>query len=108
MGIGGSFMGETGGSDPTSVDTAQKSGGLQVTSRDFLIGAGAGAATAGVVFGGAIVVKNAVAPETTSTQTGTTGAIPATMRRVAPDIVGVPRDLIVDNRESLWDAMEFQ
>ena len=110
MGIGGSFMGETGGSDPTPVaDTAQtKSGGLQVTRRDFLIGAGAGAATAGVVLGGAIVVKNAIAPETTSTQTSTAGAIPATMRRVALNIDGVARDLIVDNRESLWETMNFQ
>ncbi|HYK97653.1 MAG TPA: (2Fe-2S)-binding protein [Candidatus Acidoferrales bacterium] len=53
-------------------------------------------------------MKNAVAPETTSTQTSTTGAIPATMRRVALDIDGVSRDLIVDNRESLWETMNFQ
>ena len=109
MGIGGSSMGETGGSDPTPVDTAQnRSGGPQVTRRDFLIGAGAGAATAGVVLGGAIVVKNAIAPETTSTQTTTAGAIPATMRRVTLNIDGVSRDLVVDNRESLWETMNFQ
>src|SRR5438067_13736438 len=108
MGIGGSFMGETGGSDPTSVDTAQKSGGLQVTRRDFLIGAGAGAATAGVVLGGAIVVKNVVAPETAATKTNTSGNIPATMRRVSLSIDGATHDVIVDNRESLWETMNFQ
>ena len=110
MGIGGSFMGETGGSDPTPVaDTSQKSGGgMQVTRRDFLIGAGAGAATAGVVLGGAIVVKNAVSPETTTTQSNATSAIPATMRRVTLNIDGVSRDLVVDNRESLWETMNFQ
>ena len=104
-------MGETGGSEPTQVaDTAQnKSGGMQVTRRDFLIGAGAGAATAGVVLGGAIVVKNQIAPDsTTTTQTGATGAIPATMRRVTLNIDGVSRDLVVDNRESLWETMNFQ
>ncbi len=110
MALGVSVMGETGGSEPTQVaDTAQnKSGGMQVTRRDFLIGAGAGAATAGVVLGGAIVVKNAVAPETATTQTGATGAIPATMRRVTLNIDGVSRDLVVDNRESLWETMNFQ
>src|SRR5204863_2679535 len=83
--IGGAPLGETGGGqDPGPVaDTQAKSNGMQVTRRDFLIGAGAGAATAGAVLGGAIVVKNVVAPETAATKTNTSGNIPATMRRVS-------------------------
>ena len=81
---------------------------MQVTRRDFLIGAGAGAATAGVVLGGAIVVKNVVAPETAATKTNTSGNIPATMRRVSLSIDGATHDVIVDNRESLWETMNFQ
>ena len=106
-------MGDTGGGpDQAVTDTAQtqsKGNGLQVTRRDFLIGAGAGAATAGVVLGGAVVVKNVVSPETSSTtQTNTTGPIPATMRRVSLNIDGATHDLVVDNRESLWETMNFK
>lgn len=106
-------MGDTGGGpDQAVTDAAQtqsKGSGLQVTRRDFLIGAGAGAATAGVVLGGAVVVKNVVSPETTSTtQTNTTGPIPATMRRVSLNIDGATHDLVVDNRESLWETMNFK
>ena len=105
-------MGDTGGSPQSgaATDTAQKSGsGLQVTRRDFLIGAGAGAATAGVVLGGAVVVKNVVSPETSGgTKTNVTGPIPATMRRVTLNIDGVQHDLVVDNRESLWETMNVQ
>src|SRR5437763_1828766 len=109
--IGGAPLGETGGGqDPGPVtDTQTKSGsGMQVTRRDFLIGAGAGAATAGAVLGGAIVVKNVVAPETAATKTNTSGNIPATMRRVSLAIDGATHDVIVDNRESLWETMNFQ
>lgn len=105
-------MSETGGNPQsgTGTDTAQKSGGgLQVTRRDFLIGAGAGAATAGVVLGGAVVVKNVVSPDSsTATKTNTTGPIPATMRRVTLNIDGVDHDLVVDNRDSLWETMNVQ
>src|SRR5438445_60536 len=58
-------LGET-GSVPDQVPDKKGSQGIQVTRRDFLVGAGAGAVTAGAVLGGAIVVKNAVSPETTS------------------------------------------
>ncbi|HEU5288931.1 MAG TPA: hypothetical protein VFV20_11050, partial [Candidatus Limnocylindria bacterium] len=62
-----------------------------------------------MVLGGAVVVKNVVSPETSSTtQTNTTGPIPATMRRVSLNIDGATHDLVVDNRESLWETMNFQ
>src|SRR5207245_9439710 len=54
------------------------------------------------------VVKNAVAPEAAATKTNVTGNIPATMRRVTLNIDGTSRDVIVDNRESLWETMNFQ
>jgi aerobic-type carbon monoxide dehydrogenase small subunit (CoxS/CutS family) len=79
-----------------------------VKRRDFLIGAGAGAVTAGAVLGGAIVVNKVVNPDTTTTTTNVSGPIPATMRRVSLLIDGVQRDAIVDNRESLWETMNFQ
>ena len=86
--------------------------GFKVTRRSFLIGAGAGAATAGVVLGGAVVATKAVAPGGTATTTTNAaiagGPIPATMRRVSLDIDGVKHDVIVDNRESLWETMNFQ
>jgi aerobic-type carbon monoxide dehydrogenase small subunit (CoxS/CutS family) len=101
-------LGET-GNVPDTVPDKKDSQGIQVTRRDFLVGAGAGAVTAGAVLGGAIVVKNAVSPETTATTATTAvGPIPATMRRVNLNIDGVSRDLIVDNRESLWETMNFQ
>jgi aerobic-type carbon monoxide dehydrogenase small subunit (CoxS/CutS family) len=104
-------LAEAGGSPQSgpATDTEQKTSRVpQVTRRDFLIGAGAGAATAGVVLGGAVVVKNVVAPETTTTKTSVTGPIPATMRRVTLNIDGVEHDLVVDNRESLWETMNVQ
>ena len=79
-----------------------------VKRRDFLIGAGAGAVTAGAVLGGAIVVNKVVNPDKTTTTTNVSGPIPATMRRVSLLIDGVQRDAIVDNRESLWETMNFQ
>jgi aerobic-type carbon monoxide dehydrogenase small subunit (CoxS/CutS family) len=101
-------LGETGGTDPGPV--ADKKGkGFQVTRRDFLIGAGAGAATAGVVIGGGVAINNAVNPGTTkSTTTNVSTSVPATMRRVVLQIDGAKHDVIVDNRESLWETMTFQ
>jgi len=105
-------MGEAGGQTPSQAD--QKSFAERakqtVTRRDFLIGAGAGAATAVVVLGGAAVATKAVSPSTTTTTTTAVGQgpLPATMRRVALNIDGVGRDLVVDNRESLWETMNFQ
>jgi len=104
-------LGETGSTDPGPVaDTATntQSNGFQVTRRDFLIGAGAGAATAGAVLGGAIVVNNAVNPGAKPTTTNVTGPIAATSRAVTLNIDGVPHSLVVDNRESLWETMNFQ
>ncbi len=88
---------------------------VRVTRRSFLIGAGAGAATAGVVLGGGVVATKVLspAPATTATTTGTTAltagaAVPATMRRVSLKIDGLSHDVVVDNRESLWETMNFQ
>ena len=102
-------MGDQGGPEQTSgtaTAVADKQS-FAVTRRSFLIGAGAGAATAGTVLGGAVVVKNVVSPEpsTSGTKTNVSGPIPATMRRVALNIDGVNHDLVVDNRESLWETM---
>ena len=109
-------MGETGG--PTQSDPAHgASKGSQalerakmtVTRREFLIGAGAGAAAAGAVLGGAVVVNNAASPgQQASVTTGTQGPLPATMRRVTLNIDNVKQDVVVDNRESLWETMNFQ
>src|SRR5687768_13201684 len=103
---------DTGGttSDPVAEpDTSQEKPALSVTRRNFLIGAGAGAAAAGVVLGGAVVANKALNPETTTATTTTgVGPVAATMRRVSLDIDDVKYDLIVDNRESLWETMNFQ
>jgi aerobic-type carbon monoxide dehydrogenase small subunit (CoxS/CutS family) len=94
-------------SDPAAPNTQDKPA-LSVTRRNFLIGAGAGAAAAGVVLGGAVVANKALTPETTTTTTTAGGPVPATMRRVSLDIDSVKYDLIVDNRESLWETMNYQ
>jgi len=103
---------DTGGttSDPVAEpDTSQEKPALSVTRRNFLIGAGAGAAAAGVVLGGAVVANKALNPETTTTTTTSgVGPVAATMRRVSLNIDNVKYDLIVDNRESLWETMNFQ
>lgn len=102
---------DTGGttSDPVAPDTSQDKPALSVTRRNFLIGAGAGAAAAGVVLGGAVVANKAINPETTTTTTTSgVGPVAATMRRVSLNIDSVKYDLIVDNRESLWETMNFQ
>jgi aerobic-type carbon monoxide dehydrogenase small subunit (CoxS/CutS family) len=106
-------MADTGGttSDPVAeTDTGQGKPALSVTRRNFLIGAGAGAAAAGVVLGGAVVANKALNPATTTTTTTTTagGPVAATMRRVSLTIDNVKYDLVVDNRESLWETMNFQ
>src|SRR5207249_5030301 len=112
-GIGGcSIVSEQGG-DTSSVDTASKATqpedkSFAVTRRSFLIGAGAGAATAGAVLGGVVVIKNATSTPTTTTTTQAGGPVAATMRRVNLDIDGKKYDLVVDNRESLWETMNFQ
>jgi xanthine dehydrogenase YagT iron-sulfur-binding subunit len=97
-------------SDPVAEpDTSQGKPALSVTRRNFLIGAGAGAAAAGVVLGGAVVANKALSPETTTTTTTSgVGPVAATMRRVSLNIDNVKYDLIVDNRESLWETMNFQ
>jgi aerobic-type carbon monoxide dehydrogenase small subunit (CoxS/CutS family) len=106
-------MGEAGGSTPTQSSTKSfaERAKVTVTRRDFLIGAGAGAATAAVVLGGAAVANKAITttPTTTAT-TGTTNltALPATMRRVELKIDGTTHNVVVDNRESLWETMNFQ
>lgn len=77
------------------------------TRRSFLVGAGAGAATAGVVLGGAVV---ATRPDSTPGAPGTAGSqaatqLPASMRRVALNIDGVKHEVVVEVRESLWEVM---
>jgi len=96
-------------SGPVADRDTQDKPALSVTRRNFLIGAGAGAAAAGVVLGGAVVANKAFQPETTTTTTTTAGGpVAATMRRVSLDIDNVKYDLIVDNRESLWETMNYQ
>jgi aerobic-type carbon monoxide dehydrogenase small subunit (CoxS/CutS family) len=84
---------------------------FKVTRRSFLIGAGAGAATAGVVLGGAVVATKALTPTETTTTAATgvgAGKLAPTMRRVALNIDGVAHDVVVENRESLWQTMTLQ
>ncbi len=79
-----------------------------MTRRNFLIGAGAGAGAAVVLGGGAIAVNKALSPETVATKTGVSGPLPATMRQVSLLIDGTKHEVVVDNRESLWETMNFQ
>lgn len=96
-------------SGPVAEPDTKDKPALSVTRRNFLIGAGAGAAAAGVVLGGAVVANKALNPETATTTTTTAGGpVAATMRRVSLDIDNVKYDLIVDNRESLWETMNYQ
>jgi xanthine dehydrogenase YagT iron-sulfur-binding subunit len=96
-------------SGPVAEPDTKDKPALSVTRRNFLIGAGAGAAAAGVVLGGAVVANKALNPETTTTTTTTAGGpVAATMRRVSLDIDNVKYDLVVDNRESLWETMNYQ
>ena len=107
-------MGEAGGTTPTRSDTKSFADRAKATvkRRDFLIGAGAGAATAAVVLGGAAVATKTLQPTTTGTAS-TTGAtnlstLPATMRRIELNIDGAKHTVVVDTRESLWETMNFQ
>ncbi|HUG05565.1 MAG TPA: 2Fe-2S iron-sulfur cluster-binding protein [Candidatus Limnocylindria bacterium] len=62
-----------------------------------------------MVLGGAVVANRALNPETTTTTTTPgVGPVAATMRRVSLNIDNVKYDLVVDNRESLWETMNFQ
>ena len=109
-----------------------------VTRREFMAGAGAGLAVGAVVAGGiavatrpaaqtqpttvvtapgapAAVVAQPAAPAPAQTQSQTQpqpqqqqGALPLSMRRVDLDIDGVSRTVVVDVRESLWEAMTFR
>ena len=106
-------MGEAGGTTPTRSDTKSfaERAKATVTRRDFLIGAGAGAATAGVVLGGTAVATKAFQPTTTTastTGTANLSTLPATMRRVELNIDGAKHTVVVDTRESLWETMNFQ
>lgn len=96
-----------GSSDSTGAE-GPPNDGLKVSRRSFLIGAGAGAATAGVVLGGAVAVTQATRPATTTTTATAGGPLPATMRRVTLEIDGTKHDVVVDNRESLWETMNYQ
>src|SRR5579883_24050 len=104
-----------------------------VTRRHFLIGAGAGAVTAGVVVGGVAVATRppvaggpaaagvlgsaaasakpaalSPAPISSPAAKAAAGAIPATSRRVSLNIDDKQYDIVVDNRESLWETMNYQ
>ncbi len=65
------------------------------------------------MLGGGVVATKVLSPAATTTTTGTTaltagGPLPATMRRVSLSIDGLSHDVVVDNRESLWETMNFQ
>jgi aerobic-type carbon monoxide dehydrogenase small subunit (CoxS/CutS family) len=63
------------------------------------------------VLGGAVVATKAISPTpatTTTTATTAGGPLPPTMRRVSLDIDNLKYDVVVDNRESLWETMNFQ
>jgi len=100
--------GSSSGPDSGANTVTEEKPNFAVTRRSFLIGAGAGAATAGVVLGGVVAIKSATAQPTTTTTTQTGGPLAATMRRVNLDIDGKKFDIVVDNRESLWETMNFQ
>ena len=109
-----------------------------VTRREFMAGAGAGLAVGAVVAGGiavatrpaaqtqpttvvtapgapAAVVAQPAVPAQAQNQSQTQtqpqqqqGALTLSMRRVDLNIDGVPRTVVVDVRESLWEAMTFR
>src|SRR5207249_11697491 len=105
-------MGEAGDSTPTGSESKSRGERVNatVTRRDFLIGAGAGAATAAVVLGGAAVATKTISPQTstTSSTTQNLSVLPPTQRRVELKIDGVTRTVVVDTRESLWETMNFK
>jgi hypothetical protein len=105
-----------------------------VTRRHFLVGAGAGAVTAGVVVGGIAAAtrpnvaapakapttpglapaasdKASLAPSQLSSPGAAPGAaasLPPTVRRVSLNIDDRNYDVVVDTRESLWETMNYQ
>src|SRR2546430_14771628 len=106
-------MGEAGG--PASTRADQKSfaerAKATVTRRDFLIGAGAGAATAAVVLGGTAVATKAIQPaqQTTSTTSGANlSTLPATMRRGGLNLDRGKHTAVGDNRRHPWETTNFQ
>jgi len=108
-----------------------------VTRREFMAGAGAGLAVGAVVAGGIAVATRpaaqtqpttvvgapgapaavvaqpagpiaAPAPAQTQPQAQQQAALPLSMRRVDLNIDGALRTVVVDVRESLWEAMVFR
>src|SRR2546428_8283002 len=102
-------MGEAGGPTPSQPEpkSISESPKLSLTRRSFLIGAGPGAAAAGAVLRGAVVATKALNPTPTTT-TPTATQLGPTMRRVTLDIHGGQAHVIVDNRESLGETINFQ
>jgi carbon-monoxide dehydrogenase small subunit len=92
---------------------------MNISRRDFLVGAGAGVVVTGAAAAGYValqqpktvevikeVIKEVQVPvpgETVVTTVGT--VLPATMRAVTLNIDGKPHELVVDVRESLWETM---
>jgi aerobic-type carbon monoxide dehydrogenase small subunit (CoxS/CutS family) len=113
---------EHGQAIPEEGDSSAKA----LTRRQFLIGAGAGlvagvAGTAGVLATaqGSRPAEAPTTAQTTNIQPSAPAAqqpvaqaassdLPATHRRVTLNIDGMPHDIIVDVRWSLWEAMTFQ
>ncbi|HZU07477.1 MAG TPA: (2Fe-2S)-binding protein [Chloroflexota bacterium] len=93
-----------------------------ITRRDFLIGAGAGAAVTAAVAGGITLTRPAApsppaAPQAVEPPPGAPPARPAdvpistlppTMRRVTLNINGVDYDVVTDVRWSLWEVMTYK
>ena len=90
-----------------------------VTRRDFLIGAGAGAAVAATAAGAATVLRPGGAPGLTGQpssspagQPATAGApaapLSATHRQVSLNIDGKKYDVTVEVRESLWQTVTYR
>jgi aerobic-type carbon monoxide dehydrogenase small subunit (CoxS/CutS family) len=100
-----------------------------VTRRQFLVGAGAGAAVAAAASAGAVVLSRPSAKQAArdggavAEKPGQAGApagapatsgapaqgvaLPASQRRVSLNIDGTQHDVIVDVRESLWETMTY-
>jgi carbon-monoxide dehydrogenase small subunit len=92
-----------------------------VTRRDFLVGAGAGAAVTAAVVGGATLTRPAAAPPAPAPQVAQpppapagqavdvpVRTIPPTSRQVTLNINGVDHALETDVRWSLWEVMTYK
>jgi carbon-monoxide dehydrogenase small subunit len=94
-----------------------------VTRRDFIVGAGAGAAVgAAVVGGGVALTRPAAAPPASAPQVAQPPAaapaasapnvaartMPPTMRQVTLNVNGVDHPVETDVRNSLWEVMTYQ